>query len=65
MPSFADSIDIIYHSREILIIVTRVLEFFQFIQKWKRYYLIKVEIDDLNLEIEIVFYHVFRVKMKV
>lgn len=29
--SFADSIDIIYHSREILIIVTRVLEFFQFI----------------------------------
>lgn len=65
MPSFADSIDIIYHSREIFIIVTRVLEFFQFIWKWKRYYLIKVEIDDLNLEIEIVFYHVFRVKMKV
>lgn len=65
MPSFADGIDIMYHSREILIIVTHVLEFFQFIWKWKRYYLTEVEIDDLKLEIEIVFYHVFRVKMKV
>lgn len=65
MPSFADGIDIMYHSREILIIVTHVLEFFQFIWKWKRYYLTGVEIDDLKLEIEIVWYHVFRVKMKV
>lgn len=63
--SFAHRIDIMYHLREILIIVKHVLEFLQFIWRWKRFYSTEVEIDDMNLEIETVFYQVFCVKMKV